>query len=168
MMSGSLRRNCQAGQGRTSTLIALYMMKHHGFTAREAMGWLRIVRPGSVIAEQQDYLCAAEPAIRRAGAAHRRRAGMGGARVAAGAPVGEVAALIAAAVTAADARAATLALGARAAEAAPGPPELAAALGRLARHVVPAVAGRGPVRAHAPSIAPASAASADLEERGGG
>jgi hypothetical protein len=22
------------------------MMKHHGFTAREAIGWLQIVRPG--------------------------------------------------------------------------------------------------------------------------
>ena len=38
--------HCKAGLGRTGTLIALYMMKHHGFTAREAMGWLRIVRPG--------------------------------------------------------------------------------------------------------------------------
>jgi hypothetical protein len=34
-------------------------MRRHGFTAREAMGWLRIMRPGSVIGEQQHYLCAA-------------------------------------------------------------------------------------------------------------
>jgi hypothetical protein len=33
------------------------MMRTHGFTAREAMGWLRIVRPGSVIGDQQDFLC---------------------------------------------------------------------------------------------------------------
>ena len=47
---------CSSGRGRTGTLIALYLMKHHGFTAREAMGWLRICRPGSVIGPQQHYL----------------------------------------------------------------------------------------------------------------
>ena len=35
-----------AGRGRPGALAALYMMKHHGFAAREAAGWLRIVRPG--------------------------------------------------------------------------------------------------------------------------
>ena len=43
---GLLAVHCRSGLGRTGTLVALYMMKHHGFTAREAMGWLRIVRPG--------------------------------------------------------------------------------------------------------------------------
>jgi hypothetical protein len=40
----------------TGTLIALYMMKHYGFTANSAMGWLRVCRPGSVIGSQQHYL----------------------------------------------------------------------------------------------------------------
>ena len=58
--------HCRAGLGRTGTLIALYMMRTHGFAAREAMGWLRVMRPGSVIGEQQHYLCAMERVMARA------------------------------------------------------------------------------------------------------
>ena len=44
------RSPCTAGPGpgRTGTLIALHLMRSHGLTAQAAMGWLRVMRPGSV------------------------------------------------------------------------------------------------------------------------
>ena len=45
-----------AGLGRTGTLIACYIMKHYKFTAAEAIAWIRICRPGSVIGPQQEFL----------------------------------------------------------------------------------------------------------------
>ena len=104
---GALAVHCKAGLGRTGTLIALYMMKHHGFTARQAMGWLRIVRPGSVIGPQQQYLCESEGTIRAAGDGFRQRGGAA-VRVGAGASVEELDGFIAAAISAAEARAAVL------------------------------------------------------------
>ena len=59
---GAVAVHCHAGLGRTGVLIALYLMRACGFSAREAMGWLRIMRPGSVIGRQQHYLCAVEAA----------------------------------------------------------------------------------------------------------
>ncbi|KAF4525104.1 hypothetical protein B566_EDAN006326 [Ephemera danica] len=44
------------GLGRTGTLIACYIMKHYGFTALEAIAWIRICRPGSIIGHQQLWL----------------------------------------------------------------------------------------------------------------
>jgi hypothetical protein len=32
------------------------MMKHYRFSAREAIGWMRVCRPGSVIGPQQQFL----------------------------------------------------------------------------------------------------------------
>ena len=48
--------HCKAGLGRTGTCIGAYMMKHFKFTAAEAIGWMRICRPGMVIGPQQHFL----------------------------------------------------------------------------------------------------------------
>ncbi len=65
-LPGAIAVHCRAGLGRAGTLIALYMMRTHGFAAREAIAWLRIVRPGSVVGPQPHYLVAREAAMRRA------------------------------------------------------------------------------------------------------
>lgn len=48
--------HCKAGLGRTGTLICLFLMAFMGMKAREAIAWCRIMRQGSVIGSQQQFL----------------------------------------------------------------------------------------------------------------
>ena len=67
--------HCKAGLGRTGLLLCSYMMKHFGFTAHEAIGYIRICRPGSVIGCQQQWLEAHEAAMHQAGRLMRKQLG---------------------------------------------------------------------------------------------
>ena len=46
--------HCAAGLGRAGTILACYLIKHHGRTAREAIGEIRCLRPGSIQSDMQE------------------------------------------------------------------------------------------------------------------
>jgi cell division cycle 14 len=68
---GAVAVHCKAGLGRTGVLACAYLMKHYGFKAEEALGYIRVVRPGSVIGPQQLFLGEIEPRMHAQGRAWR-------------------------------------------------------------------------------------------------
>ncbi|XP_037819531.1 putative uncharacterized protein DDB_G0293878 [Lucilia sericata] len=72
---GAIAVHCKAGLGRTGSLIGAYIMKHYNFSALEAIAWLRLCRPGSVIGHQQQWMEDKQSWLWSEGERMRKRAG---------------------------------------------------------------------------------------------
>ncbi|XP_073675059.1 dual specificity protein phosphatase CDC14B isoform X3 [Garra rufa] len=70
---GGIAVHCKAGLGRTGTLIGCYMMKHFRLTAAEAIAWIRICRPGSIIGPQQNFIDEKQASLWVEGDLHRQK-----------------------------------------------------------------------------------------------
>ncbi|CDU24648.1 related to CDC14-dual specificity phosphatase [Sporisorium scitamineum] len=53
---GVVAVHCKAGLGRTGVLIGAYLVWKHGFSAGEAIGFMRFMRPGCVVGPQQHFM----------------------------------------------------------------------------------------------------------------
>eukprot|EP00292_Cryptomonas_paramecium_P034458 CAMPEP_0113704758 /NCGR_PEP_ID=MMETSP0038_2-20120614/26713_1 /TAXON_ID=2898 /ORGANISM="Cryptomonas paramecium" /LENGTH=421 /DNA_ID=CAMNT_0000629607 /DNA_START=92 /DNA_END=1357 /DNA_ORIENTATION=+ /assembly_acc=CAM_ASM_000170 len=71
---GAVALQCRSGLGRSATLAGLWLMREHRFSAREAIAWLRVMKPGSVLGEQQHYLEDMQPSMWRLHDAGRDKA----------------------------------------------------------------------------------------------
>eukprot|EP00798_Chlamydomonas_sp_ICE-L_P024968 gene24968-10627_t len=73
---GAIAIHCKAGLGRTGILILCFLMKHYRFTTEEAIGYIRLARPGSVIGPQQNFMREVEQWMWHEGDLYRQKMGL--------------------------------------------------------------------------------------------
>lgn len=69
--NGAVAVHCKAGLGRTGCLIGAYAMKHYRFPPKEFTGFIRVVRPGSILGPQQHWMVNFAPKMFEAGDAFK-------------------------------------------------------------------------------------------------
>ncbi|KAG7558208.1 hypothetical protein FFLO_02861 [Filobasidium floriforme] len=53
---GKVAVHCKAGLGRSGVIVSAYLIYKYGFTGHEAIGLMRLIRPGMVVGPQQQWL----------------------------------------------------------------------------------------------------------------
>ena len=52
----SMAVHCEAGKGRTGTILGCFLMKHDGLSSDESISFIRKIRPGSIESSQEKSL----------------------------------------------------------------------------------------------------------------